>query len=102
MLELKPKHQKIVSDILAKYPYTFYAFGSRTKGNAKKYSDLDLGFLGDMPLATQAYLEEDFEESDLPFIVELVSLDGCDTEFKKRIKQDLVLIKSSEASDKAC
>ena len=41
-IDISDKHLKIVKDILQKYPYDFYVFGSRAKQVAKKFSDLDL------------------------------------------------------------
>jgi uncharacterized protein len=73
MLQLESRHQKIVQQILAKYPYKFYAYGSRVKGNARKLSDLDLCYQENIPDATAFQIEEEFKESDLPFIVDLVA-----------------------------
>lgn len=73
MLQLEERHQKIIHQILNKYPYTFYAYGSRVKGTARKYSDLDLCYLENISDAIAFQLEEEFKESDLPFIVELVA-----------------------------
>ena len=73
MLQLETKHQKIVRQILNKYPYQFYAYGSRTKGNAKKLSDLDLCYQENIPDAVAFLIEEEFKESDLPFKIDLVS-----------------------------
>ena len=42
MPQLELRQQQIVREILSKYPYSFYAYGSRVKGNARKLSDLDL------------------------------------------------------------
>jgi uncharacterized protein len=49
MIQLKNKHQTIVNTILAKYPYKFYAYGSRTKNQAQEYSDLDLCYQEEIP-----------------------------------------------------
>jgi predicted nucleotidyltransferase len=73
MLHLKEKHQKIIQQILSKYPYQFYAYGSRAKGNARNLSDLDLCYQEDIPDSTVFLIEEEFRESNLPFIVELVA-----------------------------
>ena len=73
MLQLETRHQKIVQQILAKYPYRFYVYGSRAKGTARKYSDLDLCYQEDIPDAIAFQIEEEFKESDLPFMVELVN-----------------------------
>jgi predicted nucleotidyltransferase len=72
MLQLEVRHQKIIQQILSKYPYKFYAYGSRVKGTARKLSDLDLCYQEKIPDATAFKIEEEFKESDLPFIVELV------------------------------
>lgn len=73
MFRLEPRHQKIVQQILSKYPYRFYAYGSRAKGTARKFSDLDVCFYEEIPWNILSHIEEDFEESDLPFKVELVA-----------------------------
>ena len=50
------------------------AFGSRAEGRAQSHSDLDLVILDDAPIPALvlAELRADFEESDLPFRVDLV------------------------------
>jgi predicted nucleotidyltransferase len=73
MLQLETKHQKIIQQILSKYPYKFYAYGSRVKGTARKYSDLDICYRENVPDAIAFQVEEEFKESDLPFMVELVA-----------------------------
>lgn len=34
-MHIEPRHYIIIKEILKKYPYTFYAFGSRVKGGYK-------------------------------------------------------------------
>ncbi|RHZ36052.1 nucleotidyltransferase family protein [endosymbiont GvMRE of Glomus versiforme] len=89
MLQLETRHQKIIQQILAKYPYHFYAYGSRTKGTARKLSDLDLCYQEEIPDAVTFLLEEEFKESDLPFNVELVSWKNMKPSFRELIKEDL-------------
>ncbi len=54
--------------------WAVWAFGSRVMGNAKPYSDLDLVVMTDQPLslARMADLKAAFDESDLPFRVDIV------------------------------
>jgi predicted nucleotidyltransferase len=92
MLVLEDRHLKIIQEILSKYPYTFYAFGSRARGNPKQFSDLDLCFVQEIPLKTQIAIESDFEESDLPYKVDLVNWNTMNDDFKKIIEKDLVLL----------
>ncbi|KLL03702.1 MAG: hypothetical protein MRERV_35c043 [Mycoplasmataceae bacterium RV_VA103A] len=90
MLQIETKHWKIIHSILSRYPYKFYAYGSRVKNQAKKYSDLDLCFYEGIPWNVLSHIQEDFEESDLPFKVELVAWKWMSPEFQKLIKPDLV------------
>ena len=92
MLQLETRHQKIVQQILAKYPYRFYVYGSRAKGTARKYSDLDLCYQEDMPDAIAFQIEEEFKESDLPFMVELVAWKDMKVNFRELISPDLTAI----------
>ena len=70
--QLENRHLKILKDILVKHPYQFYAYGSRVKGTAKKYSDLDLCYY-DVPRQEISKLREELTKSNLPFFVELVA-----------------------------
>lgn len=90
MLNIEPKHLEIAQGILKKYPYDFYVFGSRVTGKAKKLSDLDLCYFASIPLKELLKLEDDFEESDLPYKVDLVDLNKCGKEFMALIKTDVV------------
>jgi len=72
-LQVKTRHWKIIQQILAKYPYRFYAYGSRVKGTSRKHSDLDLCYLENIPDSLVFEIKDEFTESNLPFIVELVN-----------------------------
>ncbi|MBI2707983.1 MAG: nucleotidyltransferase domain-containing protein [Proteobacteria bacterium] len=89
---MEERHWKIVQDILNKYPYTFYAFGSRVKGTHKQFSDLDLCFKESIPLNVQGHINEDFEESNLPFKVDVLDWNLITPKFQEIIKKDLVPI----------
>jgi len=93
MLQIEARHLEIINSILSKYPYTFYAYGSRVKGKAKKYSDLDLCYREEIPWNVLSHIQEDLEESDLPFKVDLVFWELMGSEFQELIKDDLVPIK---------
>ena len=92
-LQLEEKHWKIVHQILSKYPYQFYAYGSRVKGNAGKFSDLDLCYQEKVPLSTISQIREQFTESNLPFEVELVNWKHMRPKFRELIKKDLTILK---------
>jgi len=63
----------MVQEILSKYPYAFYAYGSRAKGTARRISDLDICYYDNISSADITQLAEEFVESNLPFEVELVA-----------------------------
>lgn len=77
MLELTTEQLQSVRALLrARLPgRQVRAFGSRVEGRARPHSDLDLVVLGEEPLPALvlAQLRADFEDSDLPFQVDLVS-----------------------------
>ncbi len=64
------------------------AFGSRVTGRAKPFSDLDLAIMGEVAVhaATLAALADDFDESDLPFKVDLVEWAGLVGSFRDVIR----------------
>lgn len=73
-----------------------WAFGSRAKMTAKKFSDLDLAILADEPLAIQTLsaLADDFSESDLPWKVDLVDWASTGEAFRKIIEQNKVVVQT--------
>ena len=91
-MKIAAHHYIIVQDILSKYPYKFYAFGSRAKDKARLTSDLDLCYKESIPALIIAEIENLFEESNLPFKVDLIDWKRCSEDFKKLIEQDLVPI----------
>ncbi|KLL04717.1 MAG: hypothetical protein MRERV_13c004 [Mycoplasmataceae bacterium RV_VA103A] len=62
------------------------------KGTARKFSDLDLCYQEEMPWNIYGRIKEDFEESNLPFKVDLVFWGWMSEEFREMIKGDLVLV----------
>ena len=66
-------------------------YGSRATGRARRYSDLGL-MLDDhgqpIPGSIMGNLDEDFDESDLPIIVDLHDLATTDSQFLARVQKD--------------
>lgn len=92
MIQLEQKHKKIIWDILEKSPYTFYAFGSRVQNKHQKFSDLDIFTHNKLSNLESFYLKDAFEESHLPFTVDIVQAQNCTPEFITSIEKDLTLI----------
>jgi predicted nucleotidyltransferase len=69
------------------------AFGSRSRGNAKKFSDLDLCITGDNLSYTQlAKIKEELSESDIPIFIEVTQEADLSESFKEAIKKDFINI----------
>jgi type I restriction enzyme S subunit len=88
-MDLKPEHLTIARDILARHlpGHKVQIFGSRATGRAKSHSDIDLVIMGDelLPVTTMRMLRDAFDDSDLPFQVDLVEWAGTSEEFRKVI-----------------
>jgi type I restriction enzyme S subunit len=95
-IDLAPEHWRLVRDILSRHApdYPVWAFGSRARGGAKPYSDLDLAIITGEPLAlaTQAALADAFSESDLPWRVDIIDWSSIGEAFKEIIARDRVVL----------
>jgi predicted nucleotidyltransferase len=91
-MQLEKKYLKLIQFILEKYPYNFFVFGSRVKNKARRFSDLDVCYKEYIPDNIIIQLEEKFEESDLPFKVDLLDWHHCTKDFQTHIEPDLIPI----------
>ena len=89
MIDINEKYKKILKDIFKKYPYKFYAFGSRAKNINRKFSDLDICYKEQIPMKDLSLIREALENSNLPFMVDLVYWDDMPDSFKILIEKDL-------------
>ena len=91
-IDIRPDHWDIVRTILQKHvpQYEVWAFGSRAKWAAKDFSDLDLAIITDEPLpeGVSAALTEAFDDSDLPYTVDIVDWPSISKEFRKKIQDN--------------
>jgi len=96
-IDIRPDHWAIVHDILQRHvpQYEVWAFGSRAKGTARRYSDLDLAVITGTPLPwpVSAALADDFSESDLPWRVDIVDWATTSEAFRNIVEQQKVVIK---------
>lgn len=96
MIDLPQQHLNMVKSILNKHlpKVPVWVFGSRIKGTAKPYSDLDLAIVGQnkIPLPLYFKILDDFEESLLPIRVDVIDWHRIDDSFKKIIENQHVVI----------
>ena len=105
-IDLRPDHRKIVEDILRDHlpdGAKVWVFGSRAEWTTKDSSDLDLALEGDGPLDRRIVmaLELAFEESFLPFRVDVVDLERVQERFREivlRSRVGLSLPRDGEAT----
>lgn len=104
-IDARPEDLQTVRDILRKHVPTrrVVVFGSRATGLSKRFSDLDLAILGEepVPASTLAALADDFDESDLPFKVDLVDWATTSPSFRQIIARDAVTLQEGSSSDGA-
>lgn len=98
-IDVRPEEWRILRDILRQYVAgrEVWAFGSRTRGAAKTYSDLDLAIIGDRPLDDIGALRDALCESDLPFRVDIVDWAATAESFRRIIEAGHVVIQTSSA-----
>jgi len=94
-LAVEERHLELVKSIIKKIvpDAAVYVFGSRAKNCAKPYSDLDLAvdLNGQkLNLSMLAKLNSAFEETTIPYKIDVVDLNSISDEFKNNIKDDLV------------
>lgn len=96
MIDVSPQYLETVKAILRRHvpDRDVWVFGSRATGTAKEYSDLDLAVIGDTPidLGRLALLENDFDESELPFKVDVVDWATASESFRQIIRRTAVVL----------
>lgn len=98
MIDIPPRHLKTVREILNEHvpECEARAFGSRVLGEAKSYSDLDLALKGEQALSQQRLnrLIEAFEESNLPFRVDVLDWNAISESFQAVIEKRYEIIQA--------
>ncbi len=99
-VDITPEHHRIVEDILNRYlpsTCTVWAFGSRANYTAQVYSDLDLACDAGKKLDhdTITQLKIAFQESRLPYTVDVVDLQRVEPYFKTIIDNQKVMFRMS-------
>jgi type I restriction enzyme S subunit len=103
-VDIRPDHLEIVQDILREcLPAGFmvWVFGSRANWTTKDSSDLDLAVEGAGRLDNKAMvgLEVAFEESDLPYTVDMVDLNAVSPEFKRIVEVQRAPMPSADGQE---
>jgi uncharacterized protein len=91
--EVKKQIKQIIFKHLPPKEYRVFLYGSRVTGKAWKWSDYDVGIMGDGPVPTMTLveIEDDLENSDLPVMVEVVDFYKVGESFKQLALQKVEL-----------
>ena len=67
-------------------------FGSRARGTAQRFSDVDLGFIGSQPLPwkVKTALWEALDDSNIPYVVDIVDLQSASPELRELAEKEMV------------
>lgn len=97
-IDISETHKEIVQAILREHLTTschVWVFGSRATWLAKEYSDLDLAIARKdgtpLSLTVMSAIETAFEDSLLPWKVDVIDLHSVSAEFRTAIERDKVL-----------
>ena len=101
-VDIRPDHLETVQGILREHlpvGVKVWVFGSRTNWTTKDSSDLDLALEGENKLSHKLLgaLKDAFEESNLPYTVDVVDLNAVSRDFKQIVKKQGVPLPSMQA-----
>ena len=83
----------ILSHVLQGKKYRVYLFGSRAAGNETETSDLDIAVSAAEDVSNELSLaREMIEESNIPFLVDLVDLRDVPEVLVRRVREEGILI----------
>ena len=91
VVNLTPDQLNFIKNALKAYPNTVI-YGSRVKGSNKQYSDLDVCLKDSITDYGYELLVEAFENSDLPFKIDLSEYQKLSDDFKKVIDANSILL----------
>lgn len=94
MLDNKTSEEikKIIFHFLDPQTNKIFIFGSRAMGGARKFSDIDIGVKRKKPLEDSLLsdIKEAFEESDIPYTVDIVDFSHVSDKFKDISLQKII------------
>jgi len=97
---LTAEHEQLLTDIviapLSKQGASIFVFGSRARGDYKKFSDLDIVVEGVVPASLISGIRESLEESSLPFRVDIVQIHELADSYREGVLRDRVAIGPTE------
>lgn len=83
--QIEDNIKKIIFKHLSPKKYKIFVYGSRATGRARKWSDYDIGVIGNRPISTmtKVVIEDELEDSGVPVNVEVVDFHDVSQDFKR-------------------
>ena len=102
-IDIRADHLCIVQDVLHRHlpdGVKVWVFGSRASWATKDSSDLDLALDGETEISPRSLtaLEAAFEDSDLPYAVDIVDLKRINERFRRIVQQQRVALPENGSS----
>ena len=98
MIDIEDQHREIVTQILQQFVpgVPVWVFGSRITGKAKPYSDLDLVIVAEQKIPQACYyqIQDAFEESALPYRVDVLDWHRISESFRQVIRSNYEVLGS--------
>lgn len=85
--------KKIIFKYLSPKNHQIFVYGSRAAGRARKWSDYDIGILGDRPVPDRVIMniETELEESpDIVYNIDVVDFSTVSKDFKSIAMQKII------------
>ena len=101
-LDMTPEQKATLQTLLRRFlpGVMVWAYGSRIKGTARPYSDLDLVvFTTSAQRPLVAELKEALDESNLPFPVDVLVWDDIPASFHRNIEEKNVVVQDVDDRD---
>ena len=100
-VDIRPDHLEMVQDILREHlpsDVRVWVFGSRASWTTKDSSDLDLALEGEGKIdrKVMGVLADAFEDSDLPYTVDIVDLKRVSEKFRRIVEGQKTSLSSAE------
>ncbi len=103
MIDVTDQQMDMIRAILSRYVpcAEVRAFGSRADGTARRHSDLDLAVVGasKIDVSTLNRLREAFEDSELPFRVDVLDWHTLAEDFRNVIAKHYVVIQPADGEN---